>query len=194
MKVHDLQQFLRSLAQPLTAAGGKKVADDLERAAGGFEQFRDMSITDFCNFLDKANHFVTTGALPKSGRGAPRKAAGLSEEELRQKTQRLMEMYEKALDADFSYEQVKEEVKGLDKLTVGALKQIAKEMGINRSFRKKADVLDALERKITERRASHERNQFRTPPEEPSRLNDNSPAAAEPAPAQAHQAAASPDR
>ncbi len=164
MKVHDLQLFLKSLAQPLTSAGGKKVADDLERAADGFNQFKDMSITEFCSFLDKANHFVTTGELPRTGgrsRTGARPAQGLSPEELRQKTQRLMELYERALDPDFSYDAVKQEIASLANLKVEELKQMARELNLTRSFRKKADILDALERMITERRASHERTQFR---------------------------------
>jgi len=167
MKVHDLQQFLKSLAQPLTAAGGSKVAADLERAADGLDQFRDMSVADFCGFLDKANHFVTTGELPKTGSRSRAKPRVDDAEELRQKTQRLMELYEKALDSDFSYDAVKQEVRGMSNLTVGQLKQIARELDLTRSFRRKDDVLDALERKITERRATHERNQFR-PGETPS--------------------------
>lgn len=162
MKVHDLQQFIRALAQPLTVAGAKKVADDLVRAADGLNQFQEMTIVDFCSFLDKANHFVTTGELPRSGkRPAPRR--GGSEEEVRQKAQRLMELYERAIDADFSYDNVKQEVRALANLRVDDLKQIARELNMTRSFRKKEDILDALERHITERRATHERTQFRAP-------------------------------
>jgi hypothetical protein len=175
MKVHDLQLFLKSLAHPLTSAGGKKVADDLERAADGLNQFKDMSITDFCGFLDKANHFVSTGQLPPSGRGrSARPARASNEEDVRRKTQRLMELYEKALDPDFSYDAVKQEIKDLDHLKVEELKQMARELNITRSFRRKGDILDALERKITERRASQERTQFR-PGEEPSRPMESSP-------------------
>jgi hypothetical protein len=171
MKVHDLQQFLRSLALPLTSAGGKKAADDLEKAAEGLNLFRDMSIPEFAGFLDKANHFVTTGELPLTGgrpRAGAKKAPENNAEELRQKTQRLMEMYEKALDPDFSYDAVKQEIKNLNSLKFDELKQIARDLNLAKSFRRKADVLDALERRITERRATHERNQFRPTSEEPA--------------------------
>jgi hypothetical protein len=171
MKVQELQQFINSLAQPLASGGATQIAKDLERAAAGLTQFNDMTIVEFCGFLDKANHFVTTGALPKRGsRSGASRAQASNPEEIRQKTQRLMELYERALDAEFSFDGVKQEVRGLANLKVEELKQIAREMGLNRSFRKKDDILDALERRITERRATQDRSQGR-PGEEPAQAN-----------------------
>jgi hypothetical protein len=174
MKVHDLQQFIKALTQPLTAAGGKKAADDLQRAADGLNQFQDMTIVDFCSFLDRANHLVTTGELPKSSRRPAAPKTVVSAEQIQQKTQRLAELYERALDPDFSYDAVKQEVRGLANLKVDELKQIARDLNITRAFRKKDDILDALERRITERRATQERTQFR-PPEETARPSSTAP-------------------
>jgi hypothetical protein len=173
MKVHDLQLFLKSLAQPLTSSGGKKVAEDLERAADGLNQFKEMTITDFCGFLDKANHFVTTGQLPPTGGRSRTQPKVSNPEDVRRKAQRLMELYERALDQDFSYDAVKQEIKELASLKVDELKQIAREMNITKGFRRKGDVLDALERKITDRRASQERTQFR-PGDETARSAEGS--------------------
>src|SRR4051812_23478638 len=114
MKVTDLQQFLRSLAQPLTSAGGKKAADDLDRAAGGLDPFREMSVPEFADFLARADHLVRTGELPTTGgrsRGSRSSAPKVSsEQKVKDATQRVMALVERASGDDFNHATVRQEI------------------------------------------------------------------------------------
>lgn len=150
MNVNELQQFLRSLAQPLTLAGGKKLADDLERAAAGMEHVREMSITEFADFLERAEHLVRTGELPPSGKAsrASRAPKAGSEERVKEASQRLASMIERASDDDFEFENARIEIQALNSLTIGELHQVAQELNITRKFRTKNDLLEALERLV----------------------------------------------
>lgn len=160
MNVTDLQQFLRSLAQPLTSAGGRKAADDLEKAVQGMEPFREMSVQQFSEFLARAEHLVRTGELPTTG-GRSRSRSGQprpgSEEQVKEATQRVLDLYEQAQEPDFNPESARQTVQELNRLTLNELKLVARELDLNRSYRTKEDALNDIERKITGRRDETER-------------------------------------
>lgn len=160
MNVTDLQQFLRSLAQPLNGAGARKVADDLEKVVQGMEPFREMNMQQFSEFLARADHLVRTGELPAGGRsrgrsGQPRPG---SEEQVREATQRVLDLYERAQDPDFNPESARQMVQEMNSLTLNELKLVARELDLNRSYRTKEDALNDIERKITGRRDETERS------------------------------------
>jgi hypothetical protein len=147
MKVQELQQFLRSLAQPLEAAGGKRIGDDLVKAAEGLEPFKEKTISDFCNFLSRVGeHFVQHGELPRAGRKRSEKAG--DEQKIREATQRVMALYDRAQDTGLSGDAVRQEMEQLNGLTLPELKQVAQELNITKSFRTKQDALDEIEGKI----------------------------------------------
>ena len=59
MRVADLQQFLRSLVEPLKVSGAKAaIIDDLEASARGLDPFADRPVGEFAAFLARADHFV----------------------------------------------------------------------------------------------------------------------------------------
>jgi hypothetical protein len=69
MNVATLQQFLRSLAPALQAAGsGPRVAQDLERACRGLEPFGTLDLDTFAGFLARCAEFQRSGSVaPSSG-------------------------------------------------------------------------------------------------------------------------------
>ncbi len=58
MNVMNLEQFLRSLSEPLIAAGAKKAADDLARACACLEPFGELPVSQFADFLAKAEVYA----------------------------------------------------------------------------------------------------------------------------------------
>ena len=64
MTVAALQQFLRSLGGPLTAAGAAPLADDLERACRGLDPFRERTVGAFADLLARADAYERAGTLP----------------------------------------------------------------------------------------------------------------------------------
>lgn len=160
MKVADLQSFLRSLAQPLEASGGKKAAADLERAGEGLERFKDWSVPEFADFLARAEEYARTGIVPKKGTSATRKKTA-DPEKVRAVAQRLRDLYERATDDALSYTEIESEVQKAGKqLLKDDTLQVAKELGISGSLKTKKDALAAIERKIAERKESYQRTRF----------------------------------
>src|ERR1700682_4538934 len=65
MNVAVLQQFLRSLAAPLQAAGAAaKVTHDLEQTSQALEPFKESDFGQFAAFLVQADEFNRTKLLP----------------------------------------------------------------------------------------------------------------------------------
>ncbi|MBI3408500.1 MAG: hypothetical protein HY040_09120 [Planctomycetes bacterium] len=163
MKVADLQQFVRSLVNPLQAAGAsQKVVGELERAIAGLEPFAHSSLNDFAQFLELADQYVKTGTLPaKAGKatrsGTPRaaKAPKLSVE---QAAQLMSTLYEKAIEPDMDYTRIDTEFAPIRSLTVKELVQVAQAVGLSLPARmKKDDVCKKLLLKVQERKENFDR-------------------------------------
>ena len=75
MKVADLEQFVKSLAAPLSTSGASKVAGELERVCAGFEPFREMSLAQFADFLVLAETYKREGTLAGAARPRGKAAA-----------------------------------------------------------------------------------------------------------------------
>jgi hypothetical protein len=166
MQVADLQQFVRNLGTTLHSAGAKSVAGDLEKAAAGLEPFKDMAIAQFSDFLAQAETYARTGVLPTTGkpRGrAPKPPPQDSAEKVRSATQRVQDLYERAIDPALPYAAIDAEVKAVDKaLNKDELMQLARSFGISKPLKSKKDATAEILRKINERKESHERTQFTT--------------------------------
>lgn len=164
MNVCDLQQFLRSLSQPLSVSGARKVADELERACAGLEPFRDLSLAQFAEFLGRAEHYARTGIVPTTGRpkaaakgGAP---AG-DPHALATAIAHVRTLYERVVQPEVTYGTIDAEVKQLDKkFKKDELVEIAKAIGISSSLRTKQAAREEIKRCLTERKESFQRTQF----------------------------------
>jgi hypothetical protein len=164
MNVCDLQQFLRSLSQPLSVSGAKKAADELDRACAGLEPFRDLSLAQFAEFLGRAEQYARTGIVPTTGRpktaakgGAP---AG-DPQALATAIEHVRAFYDRVVDPEVTYGTIEVEVKQLDKkFKKDELIEIAKAMGIYSTLRTKQAARDEIKRCLTERKESFQRTQF----------------------------------
>jgi hypothetical protein len=165
MQVADLQQFVRSLGTTLQSAGAKSAAGDLEKAAAGLEPFKDMGIAQFGDFLAQAETYARTGVLPTTGKSrtrAPKAPPQDSAEKVRNATQRVQDLYERAIDPGMQYAAIDTEIKAIDKsLKKDELVQVARNFGISKALKSKKDATEEILRKINERKESHERTQFR---------------------------------
>ncbi len=160
MRVAELQQFLRSLVEPLNASGANKaILADLELACAGLEPFRGQSIKEFASFLARAEEFDRTGVLASAAkptrtpRASTPKAPKMSTADA---LAALHSLYDRAGDDDMTHSAIQIEVKKLDALSKGDLDAVALEFGLSKAKTKK-DALAAFERKIADRRASHQR-------------------------------------
>lgn len=165
MQVPDLQRFVRNQAELLAQAGAKTVANDFERFAAGLAPFAALNVAQLADFLVQAESYARTGLLPTSGKAARKKAAPVdSAQKIRQAAQHVSALYERALDPELTYAAIDLEVQSLSKMTLKDLVAVAREVGINQTLKTKKAALDQLARKVTERKESYERIQFRPEP------------------------------
>ncbi len=157
MKVAELRQFLVSLAGPLEGAGGKQAAADLRRAADGLGPFAEMTVAAFADFLDRANQFVQTGALPSAGGRKQAAAKAVDGEVIRAAAQAYQLLSERSVDPGLSDAQIEAELKSLDKLSKDAVIAVAREVGVQKALKTKKDALAELRRRVFERKSTHER-------------------------------------
>jgi hypothetical protein len=160
MQVKDLQPFLDDLARFLETTGGKTVAKDLSRFAGGLGPFAEMTIAQLCDFLAIAEEYQRTGVLDsaKKSRGSTKQ---LDEQKIVEWTQRLSKLREQAISEDVTYSHIETEIKQMAKAnTKPELVAISKELGLSGSYKTKKDAQTAIHRLITERKESFQRTQF----------------------------------
>lgn len=161
MQVADLQSFLKSLSGPLGAAGGKKVADELDRAAGGLEPFRDLTIAQFADFLMRADEYARTGVIPTKGKPARRSASTVDRAKVQGLAQEVLGLYERAVDESVEYSAIEAEVaRWGKKLNKNEAVELAREVGLNGPIKTKKAALEEVRRKIVERKESFQRTQF----------------------------------
>lgn len=165
MNVKDLQQFLRSLQQPLSTSGAKKAADDLDRTCAGLEPFGELSVAQFADFLARADSYARTGVVPTTGRakpsGARRGAKAADPEAVRGAVEHVSSLYERVASPEVDYTTIDDEIKKLDKqFTKDGVLEIARGFGITGSLKSKKAALEEIQRRMTERKESYERTQF----------------------------------
>lgn len=159
MHVSAIQQFLRSLIEPLRASEAKQaILNDLELACAALDPFHARTLKEFADFLKRADEYDRTGVLkppPTAGGRAPRgpKPPTLS---MARALAIVNELYANATAEDLNLDRIQAELKPLDTLKKPELDQLAEQFGVGKQKTKKA-ALDAIERKITDRRNSFQR-------------------------------------
>jgi len=162
MKVAELQSFLRSLTGPLASSGGKKVADDLDRAAAGLQPFSQMTVAQLADFLQQAEEYHRTGILPAKPAGRRKKAATPPDpQKISRSVTQLKDLYERAGGDSLDYSTIEREVGRLNKeLKKDELITAAREFGITATLKTKKNAAEAIQRRITERKESVQRTRF----------------------------------
>jgi hypothetical protein len=155
MLISNLQQFLKLLIPPLTAAGVNKSAEKaLENLAAALEPFKDQSIEDLGTILANIQHYRQTGELPealfatKPARGARKSSAPKPPKmPFEDAVARLRELQENAESLDIS--QIKAAVSALNVLKVDELANVQKEFLGSAVGKTKLQKLESLENAIT---------------------------------------------
>jgi hypothetical protein len=164
MNVNDLQQFLRSLSQPLSTSGAKTAANDLERVCAGLEPFRDLTVAQFADFLGNAEAYARTGVVPTTGRAksSTAKAAKVADPQaVAVAVEQIRSLYDRVTSPEVTYSTIESEIKRLDKqFKKDELVEIAKAVGISGKLKTKKDAVVEIQRLMTERKESFERTRF----------------------------------
>jgi hypothetical protein len=155
MLISSLQQFLKLLVPPLTAAGVNKSAEKaLENLAAALEPFRDQSVEDLGTMLANVEHYRQTGELPEAlfaTKPAPRarkpSAPKPPKMAFEDAVARLRELQENAETLDIP--QIKAGVNALSVLKVDELTKVQKEFLGSAVGKTKTQKLESLENAIT---------------------------------------------
>jgi hypothetical protein len=154
MLISNLQQFLKLLVPPLTAAGVNKSAETaLEKLAAALEPFKEQSVDDLGTMLANVQHFRQTGELPEALFAKPARAARKPSVPKAPKMTfedaiaKLRELQENAETLDST--QIKAGVSALSVLTVGDMTKVQKEFLGSAVGKNKGEKLQSLENAIT---------------------------------------------
>lgn len=162
MKVHELQQFLAAVTPLARAAGAsEKAAAELERAVQCLEPFKEKSLSEFSEFLLRADEYDRTGKLtPPVRTGKPRaaKAGSLSVDGA---AQIYKDLLGRAADPKLTYADIDAALKPIEKMTVPQLLELAAKVDVPVPTKPKAKIIEGLKRRVTELKASAERTQYR---------------------------------
>lgn len=170
MKVASLQRLLAQFGPFIKDAGAaEKVAAELDRAVECLEPFKDKTLGEFNDFLRRSDEFDRTGALAPPAKPAkvPRtpKPAAITIDEA---AARVTALYDRATDPALDYATIDREIDALCVLTSAHLKEVAKKANVTLpSKATKPSIVGELKRKVKDRKASFERNQFRSPETSP---------------------------
>lgn len=163
MRVAELQKFIANQAELLTQAGAKSVAADFARFAAGLAPFVELSLAQLADFLARAENYARTGGVPATGKASRKKAPAIdSSEKIRATVQQVTTLYERAVSTELTYAAIDQQIQAVGKsLTKDEAVQVARAFGILQSLKTKKEALAQMVRKISERKESHERIQFR---------------------------------
>ncbi len=164
MNVEHLQEFLRSLSQPLSTSGAKTAAADLDRVCAGLEPFCAWGIAQFADFLVTAEEYARTGVVPTTGRAksasAKTGAKAADPQALARTIEEFRAFYDRVTSPEVTYSAIEAEIKRLDKLKKDDLLEIAKAIGISAKLKTKKDAVVEIQRLMKERKESFERTRF----------------------------------
>jgi len=150
--------LLKSIAETVSAAGGRQAANDLQRMCEALDSFQSLSVSQFADFLAKANYYVLHGKVRLPG--TQRKEAAIDQERVKSAAQQILSLYERSITDDVHYEMIETEVRKLGVLSKVELVQVAREVGICRRLLSKADALDEIQQMIEQRKESYQRTAF----------------------------------
>jgi hypothetical protein len=159
MRVAALRSLLKSIAQTVSAAGGRQAATDIERMCEALDTFESLSVSQFADFLAKADHYLKEGKFRLPGQGA-KKAVEVNGDRVKQAAQSILELYERSISDEVQYESIALEVSKLDLLSKDEVAQVAREVGILRRMPTKAAALDEIRQMIEQRKESFQRTAF----------------------------------
>ena len=159
MRVVELRSLLKSIAETVSAAGGKQAANELLRVCETLDAFQGLTVSQFADFLAKADHFLQTGKfrLPGVNGRAP---AEVDAQRVKQAALTIQELYVNSLDEAVQYDQIAEEVRKLALLSKHEVLAVAREVGILRRLSSKADALKEIQLMIEQRKESFQRTAF----------------------------------
>jgi hypothetical protein len=168
MLISNLQQFIRLLAPPLSAAGlnqsaGKNVTASLESLAAALEPFAGMSTEQLTELLQAAQEYRRTGILPevmtskKKPSSAKPKAPKAPKITPAHAVAKLRDLQERSLDLDPA--EIAREVQTLSSLTLKEIQQVQSDFLGATIGKKKDEALAALQKRLDDSRASRERVQ-----------------------------------
>jgi hypothetical protein len=151
--------LLKSIAETVSAAGGQKAAGDIERMCEALDTFETLTVSQFADFLAKADYYVRQGKFRLPGQGT-KKPAEVDSDRVKQAAQSILALYERSISDDVQYEMIEIEVRKLDLLTKGEVTEVAREVGILRRLPSKAAALDEIRQMIEQRKESFQRTAF----------------------------------
>src|ERR1700730_6003741 len=131
MKVAVLQQYLRSLLEPLRASSASaKILADLEGTCQELESFREKDVSTLAEFLRRAKTFEEQGHWPAGKAGGSKKA----------KSDPInLQDFANHLRTQVGSANIEAELADLGKLTLPQLRELIKVIGISGANKKKAD-------------------------------------------------------
>jgi hypothetical protein len=151
VKVAELQEFLRSLSQPLQSAGARGPANDLERVRAGLEPFKELAVGEFADFLVRAHRFTVEGTVPVKSKTRPKPVADA--EKVRAAAQQVQSLCEQALEAGVPETTLDAEMKKLEKaLSTEDLLEVVRQLALPEGTKTKKDALAAIRQKIAGRK------------------------------------------
>jgi hypothetical protein len=155
MKVSVLQQFLRNLIAPLEAgAAPAPTIAALQRACQGLDPFQDKEVADFAEFLTRAAAYERDGKWPSLNPSISGRI--VDEPNAAEYAQRLRTFLEREVPAGNPIsEDVRLELKRLTKrLKTSQVREIARELQIEDSFRGKKQGIEKIVLRLTGQRLS----------------------------------------
>jgi hypothetical protein len=131
MKVSVLQQYLRSLLDPLRASGASaKIVGDLDRSCQELEPFKEKELSDLADFLRRAKTYEEQGNWPASK--VPTRSRKQKEAvDLQETANRLRSLVGNS--------DIQAELTAVEKLTLAQIRELLQMLGITGGTKKKLD-------------------------------------------------------
>jgi hypothetical protein len=156
--VAELQLLLSDLSKFLRASESAKVAGELEYISAKLSPFKGYKLRAFADFLETAEAYSRGALAPKSTapkRGKVKKDPAAVE----QAFQRIMQVYDQAIDPSVTVEQIESTTQALQELDPpkAKLDELTKRMGYSQKFKSKPEAIKAIRQKIMGRKGAFDR-------------------------------------
>jgi len=157
MKIAHVQDLLMNFSKWHETAGGKQIASELERFSRGLDAHRDLSISEFCEILQRSSAECNgNNGASKSTKAKPKP----DQEKIQIAVHDLQILLDRSTHPDLTYEVIDAEIDRLDGLlSKDEGMEVAKELGISTSGKSKIAVLQEVGRRASARKSLHERGQ-----------------------------------
>jgi hypothetical protein len=162
MNVEMLQSYFRNLAGVLEQTDGRRAAEDLAAICRGLEPFKQVNLTDFAEFLIKAEQYTRDPNLLQLSQGRERKSAkSLNPETVRAAALEIRTLQERATDGTLPIADIKNQVDRMGrKLSKTEAVEVAREVGIiSEQPLSKSEALEKIRMLIEDRQRIENRGQ-----------------------------------